>query len=180
MEKSTKPVIFLDRDGTINIDHGYISEPERVDLIDGAAKAIKKLSEFYHVFVVTNQSGISRGFYTHEDVKKVNERLIELLAKEGAYFDDIIYCPHQKTDNCKCRKPETGMLEELLKRNNAIAEKCWMVGDRSSDIEAGAAIGARTILLPEPHDAPRLKIEPDFRAESLLDATGIILKEDKK
>ncbi|MHC4870946.1 MAG: D-glycero-alpha-D-manno-heptose-1,7-bisphosphate 7-phosphatase [Planctomycetota bacterium] len=174
-----KKTVFLDRDGTINYDSGYISDPDELILLENAAEAIKLLMPYYNIIVISNQSGVSRGFYTHEDVKKVNDRLSELLKDTGAEIDGIYYCPHQKSDNCSCRKPKPGMFLQAAKDHMLNLEYCWMVGDRSTDIEAGLAIAARTILLPEPHDAPPLIVNPKFTCKSLLEAAEIILKADR-
>lgn len=177
---SIKKTIFLDRDGTINFDSGYISSPDDVVLLEGVAEAIKILKPHYQIIVISNQSGISRGFYNHEHVEEVNKRLSELLLAhdKDSIYDDIFYCPHQKADNCKCRKPMPGMFLEAAQKNMLNLVECWMVGDRSTDIEAGRAIGARTILLPEPPDAPPLIAKPDYTCDSLLDAAKLILKID--
>lgn len=171
---TSRRVIFLDRDGTINHDPGYISNPDDLHLLPGAAEGIKLLQGHAFIVVVTNQSGISRGFYTPDDVARVHQHLLDLLAQEGARVDAIYYSPYQKSDGMPCRKPNPGMLLQAAKEHGLDLSTSWMIGDRSSDIEAGAAVGARTILLPEPHDAPLLVKEPDFRAESLLEAARLI------
>ncbi|MFH0911175.1 MAG: HAD family hydrolase [Planctomycetota bacterium] len=171
-------IVFLDRDGTLNIDTGYISKPEELELLPKAVEGLKLLRPRYAVAVVTNQSGVSRGLYSRADVEAVNARLVQLLAEKGVGFDHIEYCPHQKADECDCRKPQSGLLHKAAAALGLGLEGAWMVGDRSTDIETGEAVGARTILLPEPPDAPPLVLEPDFLAEDLLEAARIILRED--
>ena len=175
---SAKKAVFLDRDGTINFDPGYIHKPEDVRLLEGAAAGLRLLRPHFTLIVVSNQSGISRGLYTHEDVRLVNERLLELLAAEGASVDAIYYSPYKTADNMPCRKPGTGMFLQAERELGVALAGSWMVGDRSTDIEAGCAIGARTILLPLPPDAPEMNAEPHFRALSLFEAARIILREE--
>ncbi len=173
-----KKTVFLDRDGTINHDSGYLDSPDLVTLIDGAAEAIKLMMPYYKIIVVSNQSGIARGFFTKEKAELVFARVRELLADEGAVYDAEYYCPHGKEDDCLCRKPRPGMVFKSTYDHMLNLDNPWMVGDRSSDIELGKAIAAKTILLPESEDAPKLKMEPDYRCDSLLDAAKLILKCD--
>jgi D-glycero-D-manno-heptose 1,7-bisphosphate phosphatase len=178
MTPRPRRTVFLDRDGTLNVDSGYIDSPERVELLEGVPEALKLLEPHFLLAVVSNQSGIARGFFGHEEVARVHGRLEELLALEGAAVDAVLYCPHQPDDDCDCRKPLSGLLQRAAQDLQAETENSWMVGDRASDIEAGVGVGARTILLPEPPDAPPLTLEPDFRAGSLLEAARIILREE--
>ncbi len=142
--------LFLDRDGTINIEKNFLKDPDDVELIPGAARTIREARKLdLKVIVVSNQSGIARGILTEENVKKVNERLVELLSEEGASVDAIYYCPHDaNTENgCTCRKPNSGMFE-IAKTEHGIDFNCSiMIGDRMSDIEAGKRIGAKTVLV---------------------------------
>ncbi len=144
------PCLFLDRDGTINIEKNFIKDPEDVELIPGAALAIRDANELgLKVIVVSNQSGIARGILTEDNVKKVNKRLIELLSDEGALVDDIYYCPHEAVseNGCSCRKPNSGMFERARTEHGIDFRCSIMVGDRMSDIEAGKRIGAKTVLV---------------------------------
>ena len=107
---AAKAVVFLDRDGTINEDADYLSDPSGVVLIEGAARAIKLLNDRgIKVIVVTNQSGVGRGYFKDSDVEAVNARLKELLAREGALVDAIYHCPHRPDEGCECRKPGTAL-----------------------------------------------------------------------
>jgi histidinol-phosphate phosphatase family protein len=144
-----RPAAFLDRDGTINVDTGYIAKPEDVVLLDGAAAAIARLNAAQvPVIVITNQSGIGRGFYTEKDFAAVERRLAELLAGRGARIDATYVCPHAPDAGCECRKPGT-----LLHRRAAIEHqldltRSWFIGDRLRDIEPAKPLGGHGLLVP--------------------------------
>jgi D-glycero-D-manno-heptose 1,7-bisphosphate phosphatase len=153
--------IFLDRDGTVNEEVEYLSSPKNLRLIPGAARAIREANELgFRVFIVTNQSGVARGFFTEEDVRLVNAELLRLLKLEGASIDAVYYCPHLPQSasatgpidpryllDCDCRKPKTGMFEQAAKEFDIDFRSSFVVGDRLSDMKAGNNIGARSILV---------------------------------
>lgn len=142
--------LFLDRDGTINVEKHFIKDPDDLQLIPRAAEAIRKARELgLKVIVVSNQSGVSRGYITEHDVQAVNNRLIELLGLEGATIDGIYYCPHssEESNGCECRKPNIGMFLRAHKDHDIDLSRSFMVGDRMSDMEAGRNIGATTIFV---------------------------------
>jgi D-glycero-D-manno-heptose 1,7-bisphosphate phosphatase len=137
-------VVFLDRDGTINIDSGYVRRVEDVILLPRAAQAIGDIKRAgYSIVVVTNQSAIGRGMCTHERVRECNERLRELLLEEDrdATLDHVLYCPAHPDEGAECRKPNTGMLKMLPKDFNVDFGASWMLGDRKSDIDFGTNSG---------------------------------------
>ncbi|OHB69426.1 MAG: hypothetical protein A2W23_03080 [Planctomycetes bacterium RBG_16_43_13] len=148
-------VLFLDRDGTIIRDKNFISLPEDVELLPKAAEGIRLFREMgYKIIVVSNQSGIARGYFTEADCERVNKKVTELLSQEGAIIDGIYYCPHlpdvivsKYAIDCECRKPKTGMLLKAAREHNADLTKSVVIGDSARDIEAGKAVGAITILL---------------------------------
>ncbi len=146
-------VVFLDRDGTINVDHGFVHHVSDFQFIDGAVAAIKALREAgFLVAVVTNQSGVGRGLYSLADIHAVHDHLRAELTKFETRVDAIAYCPHSPDDQCDCRKPRTGMFDQVA-RELAIEidrQESWMVGDRSTDIEFGHALGLRTALIRGP------------------------------
>jgi len=147
-KKSLKPAVFLDRDGTINEDKGYIGDADDIVLIAGAAEAIKKLNERgIPVIVITNQSGLARGFYTEADLERVNKRLERLLKAEGAEIDGLYYCPHHPDDNCECRKPETKLLTEAALEHDIELPQSVMVGDKTSDMELGQRTAMTDVLV---------------------------------
>ncbi|HQH27295.1 MAG TPA: HAD-IIIA family hydrolase [Oligoflexia bacterium] len=154
-----QPVVFLDRDGTINIDSNYVFKPEQVSLVTGAAQAISRLKKAgFMVAVVSNQSAVGRGMATVEDVDAVNQQLSRLLADAvpGAVIDEFAYCPHEPEALCDCRKPKTGMLNQLTKLESFDPQCCWLVGDKFIDLEFGANIGIpprQRILVATGHGA---------------------------
>lgn len=143
-----KPCIFFDRDGTLMEERHYLSDPSQVALIPGAAEAVRTAREAgFLTVVLTNQSGVGRGYFTMKDVKAVNRRLEELLAKEGARLDGIYVCPHAPEDNCPCRKPRTGLVEQAARELDMDLARSWMIGDKAADIELAANAGMRAVLV---------------------------------
>lgn len=147
--------IFLDRDGTVNVDRDYLSDPDRLELIPGAADAIREANAFgVRVFVITNQSGVARGLYTERDVVAVHRRLEELLERQGAHLDAIYYCPHHPEVGtaayrkvCTCRKPKTGMLIQARDSFDLDLAKSFVVGDKCTDVLTGHQAGCGTVLV---------------------------------
>ncbi len=156
---STSPIsaVFLDRDGTINIESGYIRDIDKLLLIPGAAQAIKQLNNAGVVTVLTtNQSGVARGFYGEDHIHALHDRLSMLLKEEaGAKLDLILYCPHHPRgaveaykQDCHCRKPEIGMIEEAQKQFPQInLAQSYVFGDKASDVELAVKAGCQSILL---------------------------------
>ena len=149
-----RPAVFLDRDGVLNIDHHYVHRPDQFEWVTGAPAAIKYLNQRgYHVFVVTNQSGVARGYYTEDDVEQLHRHINRELARHDAHVDAWFYCPHHPSGKgsyalpCSCRKPLPGMLRAAALRYDIDLEQSYMVGDKQADIEAGMAAGCHTILV---------------------------------
>lgn len=137
-------VIFLDRDGTLNRDFGYISSPKKIELLSGVASGISNLKKAgFSLVVVSNQSAIGRGVATVADIESCNLRLQELLLESfpDARIDEVLYCPHGPEQNCNCRKPKTGLVEVLLSRTEFLIQDSWMIGDKISDMEFGINAG---------------------------------------
>ena len=176
-----QPAVFLDRDGTINQDTGYIDSPERLFIIDGAASAIKRLnSKGFRVVVITNQSGVGRGYFTKEAADSVNKKLEEVLKREGAHLDGIYYCPHHPDDNCECRKPRIGLLEKAKNDLAIDFKKSYVIGDKVSDIEIAQGIGGKGILVltgSGKDEKQKLDHEPSYIATDLKDAVEWIIKD---
>ena len=138
--------VFLDRDGTIIVDYGYINDPNKVDLLPGVIEAIDiLLKDGFLVFIVTNQSGVSRGMMTMEDVKTVNNKLLKLLGKDK--IKDILICPHSPEDDCECRKPKTKLVDIAIKNHKISPIDSYSVGDKDSDKELGDNFGGTGIKL---------------------------------
>ena len=177
-----RPGVFMDRDGTLIYDPGHLTEPEEVELLPGVAAAVRRLNGAgVPVIVVTNQSVIARGLAPASKVEGGNARMRELLAAEGASLTAVYYCPHHPdfSGPCECRKPLPGMLVRGAREHDIDLKRSYMIGDAPTDIEAGAAAGVRTILVPEnggtkAHHGVFL-VEPDNVAGSVLEAVDLVL-----
>ena len=180
--KNPQKAIFLDRDGTINRYVGFLRDIDDFELIDGVSQAIVSInqSEFLSI-VVTNQPVIARGEVTEDELSEIHSKMETLLGKDGAYIDDIYYCPHHphkgyegeiqvlKID-CACRKPKPGMLLQAAKDHNIDLAESWMIGDSENDILAGKAAGCKTAYIGKEN------FGQDISGNSLLDVVKIILK----
>jgi D-glycero-D-manno-heptose 1,7-bisphosphate phosphatase len=139
--------LFLDRDGTLMVDVGYPSRPEQVRLLPGVAEALAACRDAgYRLSIISNQSGVGRGYFGPEAVQAVHDRLVELLAEQGVAIDDARYCLHAPEDQCECRKPSPLMIRRSAEHLGVDMARSFMVGDKASDIEAGQRAGCRTIL----------------------------------
>lgn len=172
-------VVFLDRDGTINVDRGYVYRRDDWEFAPGAIEGLKLLqSAGFTLAVVTNQSGIAREYYTADDVAALHGHMRSLLATEGVAIEAVAYCPHGPEEDCDCRKPQPGMAKQI---EDQLAEPVdfaasWMVGDKPADVGFGAALGLRTILLESRYWQPgELECEPTHTAASLLEAARYIV-----
>jgi len=174
-----KRAAFLDRDGTINADPGYIGNPDDMVLFSRSARAIKMLNDAdVVVVIVTNQSGIGRGYFTRDDLDRVHDRFRELLKKEDAYVDDILYCPHKPSDRCKCRKPGTELLDIAVEKYGIDMAASFVVGDKNTDLKLAENAGANGILVKTGHgeEESLSTISPcAYVAEDLFDAVEWIL-----
>ena len=152
--------VFLDRDGTIIEDTHYLSRPEQVKLIDGAAEAIARINAILiPAFIVTNQSGIARGIFSEEDHARVTERLDELLAERAARIDASYYCPHAPADGCDCRKPGTLLFKQAQRDHPEIdLSRSLYIGDRLRDIEPAFSLGGQGVLVPSA-ETPQSEID---------------------
>ncbi|MGY8692761.1 MAG: D-glycero-beta-D-manno-heptose 1,7-bisphosphate 7-phosphatase [Verrucomicrobiia bacterium] len=165
-----KRVIFLDRDGTINIDHGYVHRVSDWDFAPLAPEALKNLSDAgYTLVVVSNQAGVGDGRFTEQEVNTLHQHMEKLLGQTGVTLDAIVYCPHHRDSGCNCRKPNPGLLQEI---ENAIGpidcSQSWMIGDKESDIEFGKNINAKTALIRCDYWTPEtLDVKPDLVCDSL-------------
>lgn len=140
---------FLDRDGTINKDTHYVGDPDKLELLPGAAEGIRRMNEAgYLVIVISNQSGVARGYFTEEDVKRVNMRLNEMLGEYGAHIDAFYWCPHLPNGSvkeyaveCDCRKPKTGLFKRAISDYGLDVTKCYAVGDKERDVKGAVELG---------------------------------------
>lgn len=172
--------IFLDRDGVINEDYGYVGSWNRFKFIDGAIEGIIILNKLgYRVFVVTNQSGIGRGLYTKKAYFEITKRMLEKLATYGAQIDAVYACPHFHSNNepcCDCRKPKPGMILAALKRYNLSADLCYLVGDNISDIDSANAAGIyQTALIRNLNkDQKEIKSHVSWHVSSLIEFANML------
>lgn len=177
-DNSRPPVraVFLDRDGTINLNkQGYVHKIEDFEFLPGAVQALKKLLKTdYKIIVITNQSGIGRGYYGEKDVLKLHQWLVKTLARKGARIDKIYLCPHRPEEKCSCRKPGIGMFEKAVKEFGVSLSNSWMIGDDDKDIMAAKEANIKTIKIGGKL-SPKLKLEPNDYAADLKEAIGIIL-----
>jgi histidinol-phosphate phosphatase family protein len=176
-----RPAVFLDRDGTIIRDTEYLRDPDQVQLLPGAAKAIRRLNDAgLPVIVVTNQSGIARGLLTEQDYERVRMRVDKLIADEaGARIDATYRCPHHPdfTGPCDCRKPGTKLYRDAAAEHGLDTARSWYVGDRMRDVAPGDHFGGRSVLLlvESTPDADRVAAKSRLTATSLAEAVNIIL-----
>jgi D-glycero-D-manno-heptose 1,7-bisphosphate phosphatase len=170
--------VLLDRDGTIIIEREYLSDPQQVELIPGASEALRRLRQLrLGLAVVTNQSGVGRGYFDAARVNLVHKRLDALLAADGAYLDGIYVCPHTPEDGCLCRKPNTGLAEMAAKDLGFDLGAVFVIGDKQSDIEMGQRIGATTILVRTGYGAAvagSRAVRPDLIVDDLKAAAQTI------
>ncbi|HMF21831.1 MAG TPA: HAD family hydrolase [Pseudolabrys sp.] len=167
-----RPAAFLDRDGVLNVDQGYVHQPGQLEWIEGAPEAVRLLNEAgYYVFVVTNQSGIARGYYDDAAVKLFHAHMQNGLAAKGAYVDAFYYCPHHPEGvikslavRCRCRKPGPGLLEQAAREWPIDLGSSFLIGDKDDDMVAASAFKVRAIKF-------------DARNESLTNLVRRILAE---
>ncbi|MFW9821841.1 MAG: D-glycero-alpha-D-manno-heptose-1,7-bisphosphate 7-phosphatase [Candidatus Thorarchaeota archaeon] len=173
--------LILDRDGVLIEDKNYAYRIEDLEILPGVIEGLKVLRNDFIFFIVTNQSGIARGYYTEDEFHKFNNHLIELLKKEEIEILKTYYCPHLKEDNCECRKPKIKFIEEIINEFNIDIGESWMVGDHPSDIQFGINGGCRTIFLTTGHgerhidELISLNIKPTIISNNFLSATTEIL-----
>jgi D-glycero-D-manno-heptose 1,7-bisphosphate phosphatase len=147
-----RKVLFLDRDGTLNAKApkgDYIKTPEVFKFLPGAVEALKKLHlAGYEFYIISNQSGIARGFMTEADLTAIHEKMQKELARHGVVFSGIYYCPHGWDDGCECRKPKPGLLYQAAREHDIDLSRALFIGDDERDKEASDAVGVHTILVP--------------------------------
>ncbi|HHL39510.1 MAG TPA: D-glycero-beta-D-manno-heptose 1,7-bisphosphate 7-phosphatase [Deltaproteobacteria bacterium] len=182
-ESKRRAAVFLDRDGTINVDDGYIGDPDDIVLIDGAAEAVRMLGEAgLPVVVVTNQSGIGRGYYDEDALRRVNERVARLLEAGGGRVEGFYHCPHPPEAGCRCRKPATGLVERAAAELAIDPAASYVVGDKVSDMELARRVSARAVLVLTGFGAKaqeELRFEPHHTAADLLEAARWITADFK-
>jgi len=182
-----RPAVFLDRDGTICEEVGYLNHISRLSIFPFAAPAIARVNQAgYEVIVVTNQSGVGRRIFPESLVVEVHKRIVAQVRDSGARVDAFYYCPHRKEDGCDCRKPLPGLLERAAKERGLDLESSYVVGDRLADVAMAHAVGARGILVKTGYGRGDLDYHgadwpqpPDAVAEDLAGAIDWILMNSK-
>ena len=170
------PAVFLDRDGVIIEEKHFLIDASQIEFIPGAIEALKSLDDYLKI-VISNQSGVARGYFTKNDVELFQNLLAERLSAYGIFINSWRYCPHGPDDNCDCRKPKSGMILQEASRHTIDLSRSWMIGDKRSDIAAGKNAGVKTILVKTGYagnEPDREEIEPDYWADNLTDAVRII------
>lgn len=186
----TQPALFIDRDGTISEEIGYVNHPSRYRVYPYAAEAVRRLNEAgWRAFLVTNQAGVARGYFTEDLIGRVHAILTDELARGGACLDAIYYCPHHPSagvppyrQDCNCRKPRPGLIHRAAAEFDLDLSRSWMVGDRYSDIELAHNAGLRGAFVLSGYGRGEWEYQrhnwpgtPDLVAEDLLEVVKMIL-----
>lgn len=169
--------VFFDRDGVLIVDKGYQIDTDSIEFFPDTISAVLALDRRFKKIVITNQSGIGRGYFTARDVERFNARLSESLENFGIIIDGWYFCPHSPEENCDCRKPRPGLLRQAAVDFNLDLKNSWIVGDKSSDIEAGHAAGTSAILVKTGFaglEAGHSVLTPEFVSANLSEAVDII------
>lgn len=189
MGRKQDKVIFLDRDGVINRDpeylkYQYVRKWKEFKFLPGAKRAIKKLTDAgYSIYIISNQAGISKKYFTMKALRTITRNMRKELAKSGGRITDVFYCPHKTEDNCGCRKPKAGLFKKALRRGGINFKDAFFIGDNIKDVQAGKAIGCRTLLVLSGKTKSRKSkdwpAKPDFIRRDLSDAVELVLRKEK-
>lgn len=188
-----KPAVFIDRDGTVNEQMGYINHPDRFIILPHVAEAFRVLNknEFLAI-IVSNQSGVARGYFPIELVEHIHALMKESLMREGASVDGIFFCPHYPKGNvreysieCECRKPKTGLIKKACEHFDIDLSRSYVIGDHYTDMELAERAALKGILVKTgygkgviEYNLPEMKFTPSYIAEDLLDAVKWIMKKE--
>ena len=144
--------VFFDRDNTLIIDSGYMYQPEQLKFFDDTFSVLKRLQDLgFILFIVTNQSGIGRGYYTEDQMHVFNANMLKVLKENDIEIKDIVHCPHAPDDNCSCRKPSPELIDNLCQKYQIDKSKSYMVGDKDSDLESGENAKMKGLKLAPGH-----------------------------
>jgi histidinol-phosphate phosphatase family protein len=174
-------IVFLDRDGTLNRDEGYLADPERLVLLPGAAKAVAALNAAaVKAVVISNQSGVGRGLVTPQALTQIHHRLIALLAEQGAALDAIYFCPHRPEEACACRKPGTVLALQAARALGVDPARSATIGDKAADLDLGRRLGGLAVLVRTGEGEKTMKgllasDRPDYIARDVDDAVQWLL-----
>lgn len=180
--------VFLDRDGTINVERDHVYRIEDFELLPGVIEALKLLTlHKIKIFIVTNQAGIAKGYYSEDQFRGLTEYIANLLEKEGITLEKTLYCPHhpegcipEYTKACECRKPNTELVEEVMTLYSYRCDEVAVIGDKNSDIEMGQRLGARTYLVLTGYGRDhKNSTHAENIADNLLDAVHHLLGDNE-
>mgnify|MGYP002344231734 CR=1 FL=1 len=173
-----KRFVVLDRDGTINVEREYLSDPARVELLPGAIEGLRHFHALgLGLVVITNQAGVGRGFFDLDRLDQIHTRLSELLKVEGVVLDGIYFCPHHPDDGCTCRKPQPELLLRAARDHDFIPAESFVIGDKLVDINLGKNVNATTLLVRTGYGDGVSKQQPaiwDYVVDDLRDAANLI------
>ena len=180
------PVVYLDRDGTLNFDPGYLNQPEQLRLLPGVGPAVARLNRAgFKTVVLSNQSGVARGLITQDQLEAIHQRLRELLAEDGAWLDGIFICPHHPDEGCICRKPAPGLVHRALQELGVFPGNAIVIGDKATDVELARNVGALAVFVrsgnaPEEEQARMAErgLAPDYVARDLAEAVRWVLEKE--
>ncbi|MGN0345153.1 MAG: D-glycero-alpha-D-manno-heptose-1,7-bisphosphate 7-phosphatase [Lachnospiraceae bacterium] len=175
----SRPAVFLDRDGVLTVEKSYVCKVDDLEIFPFAKECIDAISQKgFYVIVISNQSGVARGYFTEEALQEMNKRLMEAVG-----VDDVFYCPHLPSGivrkyaiECNCRKPRIGMILEAQKKYDIDLQYSYMIGDRASDIQLGKNAGLKTVLVNSGYGVEQLEadVEPDYICKDLQEAVGFV------
>ncbi|HVC97264.1 MAG TPA: HAD family hydrolase [Pirellulales bacterium] len=175
---SAKRFVLLDRDGTVNVEKHYLSDPDQVELVPHAARGLAEMARLgLGLVVVTNQSAIGRGLFDRARLDQIHQRLGELLRAEGLRLDGVYACPHLPRDDCRCRKPRPGLVESAAADLGFRASEAFLIGDKRCDIELGRAVNAATFLVRTGYGIQAEadeSLRPDYVVDDLWHASQVI------
>jgi D-glycero-D-manno-heptose 1,7-bisphosphate phosphatase len=170
--------VLLDRDGTLNVERHYLSDPDQVELLPNAARGLAEMARLgLGLVVVTNQSAVGRGLFDQARLGQIHQRLRDLLHAEGVQIEGVYACPHVPEDECRCRKPRTGLVEQAARDLGFLPANGFMIGDKRCDIDLGQAVGATTFLVRTGYGAAAeadLDVQPSFVVDDLWHASQVI------
>lgn len=173
-----KKVVFLDRDGVINVEKNYLYKIDDFEFIDGVFDSLRYLEDIgYKLIIVTNQSGISRGYYTQDDFDKLTSWMLKIFKDEDINIEAVFLCPHGPDDHCLCRKPKIGMVEDAMKLFDIDFNNSWLIGDKGSDIQMALNAGIKkTVQVKSGHKFDSEASKADYVLDSIKDIIEVIKK----